>query len=403
LKGSAVKVGSVIACRINFGSIYRCGNTNAPAVHVVGDGVGGFGAARIFDLVLQATHNAPSVKIESGTSAIIQRTHFEANSTESELQQTFVHCSGGCTLLENGFGSRGNNVTQVIYDGTGILPFQRITGNAFQGAGTALVMASAYSQADISTNFFNGAGATANTDSVTINGQLCKLVNNRFYGTGRINLTSDRAEFLDNSLISCTAPSGSALVLCGVYGQIRDNFFDGGGSTAVSAIKPTAGGVKVDNNFIRGLNNVTAIDMSAATALSSLTDNTAIELNGGTAFVYSSGLTASGNIGYPTTANATAGATTLHAESGVVTSEALTTAAGSSYTLTLTNQLMAASSRVQVSVSRGTEADSLSYQVQEVRPAAASCVIVIKNTGSVAFGDAGAGGGTIKIAFTIQN
>ena len=47
--------------------------------------------------------------------------------------------------------------------------------------------------------------------------------------------------------------------------------------------------------------------------------------------------------------------------------------------------------------------NSLSYQVQEVRPAAGSCVIVIKNTGSGRFEDSMGGGGTIKIAFQVVN
>src|SRR5688572_28761934 len=49
------------------------------------------------------------------------------------------------------------------------------------------------------------------------------------------------------------------------------------------------------------------------------------------------------------TATAVAGAATLSKQSGVITSEALTTAAGSGYTLTLTNTLVSASSRIWVS------------------------------------------------------
>jgi hypothetical protein len=98
---------------------------------------------------------------------------------------------------------------------------------------------------------------------------------------------------------------------------------------------------------------------------------------------------------------------TLNAESGTITSEPLSTAVAASYTLTLTNALIDASSQVFVSVQRGGgvdgEADSLSYQVQEVRPAAGSCAIVIKNTGGAPFGDSGTGPGRIKISFKVDN
>lgn len=170
LKGTAIKVGRVTVCRINSGRISRCGYDNKPSVHVFGDGNEGYGAARIFDLVLEGSHKAPSLKIEPGTTAIIQRMHFEANAVEPELQQTFVHCSGTCTLLDNTFAALGDNVTQVVYDGVCPpegpcgLGFQRIMRNTFAGVGTALVMGSDYSQADISNNFFNGSGSTSNVD-----------------------------------------------------------------------------------------------------------------------------------------------------------------------------------------------------------------------------------------------
>lgn len=55
------------------------------------------------------------------------------------------------------------------------------------------------------------------------------------------------------------------------------------------------------------------------------------------------------------TATATSGAATLNKSSGIVTSEALTTAAGSTYTLTLTNSAIAAGDIPMVSIdSNGT-------------------------------------------------
>jgi hypothetical protein len=95
------------------------------------------------------------------------------------------------------------------------------------------------------------------------------------------------------------------------------------------------------------------------------------------------------------TAAATAGAATLSRYSGVVTSESITTAAGSNYTLTLTNTLIAAADQVFVSVSFGTNTQGTPY-VSTVTPAAGSVVIVIKNDhATLAFN------GTIKVQFLV--
>jgi len=95
------------------------------------------------------------------------------------------------------------------------------------------------------------------------------------------------------------------------------------------------------------------------------------------------------------TAAATAGAATLNKNAGVITSEALTTAAGAQYTLTLTNSQVAAADQVMVSVQLGT-ATTGTPNVCTVTPAAGSVVIVIQNIHATV-----ALNGTIKIAFVV--
>lgn len=98
------------------------------------------------------------------------------------------------------------------------------------------------------------------------------------------------------------------------------------------------------------------------------------------------------------TASATAGAATLNTQTGVITSEALTTAAGSDYVLTLTNSLITASgagSNVFVSVDNGTNTTE-GLSVQRVTPSAGSVVIRIRNSHA-----ADALNGTIKIRFSV--
>lgn len=77
-------------------------------------------------------------------------------------------------------------------------------------------------------------------------------------------------------------------------------------------------------------------------------------------------------------ATATAGAATLNRAEGKITSEALTTAAGSSYTLTLTDSEIAANDIVLASVANGTNTQG-EVVLGRVTPADGSCVITVWN------------------------
>jgi hypothetical protein len=95
------------------------------------------------------------------------------------------------------------------------------------------------------------------------------------------------------------------------------------------------------------------------------------------------------------TATATAGAATLAKSSGVITSEAVTTAAGATYTLTLTNALVAATDQVYASVWLGTATTGMPT-ITTVKPGTGSVIITIQNIhASVALN------GTLKIAYML--
>ena len=93
------------------------------------------------------------------------------------------------------------------------------------------------------------------------------------------------------------------------------------------------------------------------------------------------------------TATATAGAATLNAQHGTITSESLTTAAGSDYTLTLTNSFVSTSSRIMVSLDDGTNSTAPIY-VRKVTPGSGSATIVVRNGHT-----SSALNGTIKLSF----
>lgn len=95
------------------------------------------------------------------------------------------------------------------------------------------------------------------------------------------------------------------------------------------------------------------------------------------------------------TATATAGAATLNKNAGVVTSEALTTAAGATYTLTLTNSAIAAADQVYVEVGNGTNT-TVGPSKAGVKVNEGSVVVDIRNTHASA-----ALNGTLKISFLV--
>lgn len=97
------------------------------------------------------------------------------------------------------------------------------------------------------------------------------------------------------------------------------------------------------------------------------------------------------------TASATSGAATLSQMCGVITSEALTTAAGAAYTLTLTNTKVAATSIVLFSVCSGTNTQGVLVPGQAT-PGSGSVVITVRNEHA-----SQALNGTIKVSFLVIN
>lgn len=88
-------------------------------------------------------------------------------------------------------------------------------------------------------------------------------------------------------------------------------------------------------------------------------------------------------------------AATLNTVAGMITTESLSTAAGSTYTFTLTNSLLVAGAAApSVQVKSGTNTGG-GFQVTSVVNATGSTVISILNTGTTAFN------GTILIGFHI--
>ena len=95
-------------------------------------------------------------------------------------------------------------------------------------------------------------------------------------------------------------------------------------------------------------------------------------------------------------ATATAGAATLAAYQGKVTSESLTTAQNAVYTLTITNSLVAAADVVLASVANGTNSQG-TPTITRVQPAAGSITVLVSNLHASAV----ALNGTIVVSFLV--
>ena len=95
-------------------------------------------------------------------------------------------------------------------------------------------------------------------------------------------------------------------------------------------------------------------------------------------------------------AAATAGAATLAARQGKITSEALTTAQNLFYTLTITNTAVTAADIVMASLANGTNTAGTPV-ITSVTPGAGSIVIVVQNMHATAV----ALNGTLVISFQV--
>jgi len=95
------------------------------------------------------------------------------------------------------------------------------------------------------------------------------------------------------------------------------------------------------------------------------------------------------------TATAVAGAATLNKSSGIVTTEALTTAAGADYTLTLTNSKIAAGDIVLATVQDGTDTAG-TPAITTAASGTGSATIIVQNVHATA-----AFNGTLKIGFAV--
>ena len=249
-------------------------------------------------------------------------------------------------------------------------------------------------------------------DSIAISGPNNNGSASYGVNIGNSSQTAEGAEDVDigdNSFINL--PGGSVRLYAGRFCLVHGNLLD---VPAVVinppiAMGPTGAGQfqrcfgnKVWGNHIRyspGSQQPVVLEDDALSAFLGTEKNYVFEnspiVGNGNAIEFTKSPNSGSTPPTPVTGAAVAGAVTLNGVQGIATSEALTTAAGAVYTLTITNSVILAGSNVLVTVGNGTNTAGAAV-LQSVAPANGSVVIKILNNGSVPFN------GTLKIQFLVQ-
>jgi hypothetical protein len=365
----------------------------------------------ILDSELEVSFAAPYIRVPVG-GVYLRNVGFEADYSITP-DQTFIDASNGTiTAFECSF--RRNQATHVIIGqatgsaGTG----SRIADSSFDAATgkttKSLHVLPSAAQSQFTNLRFVGT-ATQQAQQIHVEAQSCKLTNIYIQEGGNVEVTNYFCQLTNIHCYALQTTRPACIMLgdgCVAMGcQVDGNF--GGTPTHGIQLTSEGGTPKVIGCEVRYLaaNKDGIVVQASQNAI--VSDNWVYGLSGtGRPYVWASGVRAKNNAGYAVSATAVAGGATLHAESGIIESEPLTTPNTGTYTLLLTNSLIGSASRVMATVQRGTENQSLSYQVQEVFPASGLCWIVVKNTGSVAFGNGNPppnSAATIKIHFVVQN
>jgi hypothetical protein len=404
LKGTAVKADETTFTQFENCRIDRCGATSAeisggrPAIDIGGESTQAYCWAR---RIFSQNNFAESVKIRSNGSWEEHAGYYE--NTIGTTATVIDAASGALELRGCSFGTfTGANVILIggqrsVVDGCFF--------DVYPSAGNVIKINSSAERSQISNCHIRATGQTG--AMIDVGGNYCQLSNLYCDGGGQIKFSSCFYGQING--LYWQSPGASAgqyaidLAVSGWGHSAHGVYLNGGGAAQCHGIRASQS--RITGCTIRGFAaSSTSIGIKLTNVADTCVGNQIYDWpSGGTPYVYVGGAVASANYCEIRTATASSGAAMLNAESGTITTEGLTTAAGGSYTLTLTNALIDANSQVLVSVQRGTEDDSKSYQVQEVRPAAGSCTIVIKNTGSSPFGDSGTGPGTIRISFNVIN
>lgn len=403
LMGAAIKVGETTYGTIVHTKIYNCGSTAAetPASKPSIDLGGQDSQCYVWmDWVfIEASYNW-AIKTTASTSGVTIHcinSYFEAGNNPG-----VGHIDGtNARLILHGnslFATDATSVIAGVSNGTGE---HEIIGNTFANfpsAGTfALNLLGGAVHSRIVGNQFITAVPNAATPSVWIQSHWNVIESNLFIGANIYNGGIDNAivgNLFYAPIYQLGAASATAAAIHSVFrATVNSNHI--AGATVSQCIGIVMGEGVCNGNYIHhfAASAGTGIVCNAADCV--VSGNIVSVVN--TPYTWFGGITASGNRGFTRAATAAAGAVTLNAESGIITTEALTTVAGADYTLTFTNALITANSEVEATIYNGTNTIG-PIGLRSITPGAGSVSIVIRNNHA-----SSALNGTLKINFRVTN
>jgi hypothetical protein len=279
IKGSAIKLGFVSVARSSMTRIASCGNTNQPSVWVNGAGAVGPVIAQLFaeHLYVEDARNAPACKVEVTGALFIHRAHFESAGTG----QIHLDANGYVEVSSSTFGACDAANAIVLRERESSLDRCRILNTPT--AETILVEAAAVQLSNLYIEA--GTGQTASCIRLTAAATQAQLDGIIMNGTGRLDVAAATNVRLSNILLAApVAATGTHAIDLGSNNLVGATV-NGNATATCHGIRTTTG--TVTDAEVRNLNNANGFTTTAAGA--TLTACRASSLNGGTAFVLTTG------------------------------------------------------------------------------------------------------------------
>lgn len=231
LAGRALRIENSTVCRHIDGRIYGCGDTNKPAIDVVGgpvDSAHNNGLVGYYGrgVICEATYNAPSLKVSATGGITIEGMYFEQDTGTAALQNSFIECAGIIFARNCKFNALGAADTQVDLTAASTQIGSSIIGCEFRGDGKALDVTSSYQQFICNGNIFRDCGADA-VDAVTFDGGYLQFNDNTLYSSGQVWVIGPEAMVCNNRVYATVESTASGIFNLGGDTIARNNTGEG--------------------------------------------------------------------------------------------------------------------------------------------------------------------------------
>lgn len=390
LKGRAMFFGNA-QCWVSKCFIRYSGDTNKPVIHLDNSDVGAVASVIIDRLQQEVTYNTNAIKVEAGDSLSLNHSYMEQESSYPENDQVLITGAGNKNIRNCDFGRNANTYIEFLADE------DTLWDTTFSNAHTA----------GFTEPFFTWSGNSGSIKNVTLKNAANQIAHActisgiendieglRAIGCGNINIANVRNRLRAPVVRESVSTEPYQLVLHQLT-KCHDAYVKGGVTNAIQV-----GAQAICENATVEITTANKNGIVAAFGSAKIQNCHPSGASGtGLNLVYASGCQATGNSGYPVTANATDDLTgfsstaTHNAESGTITCPNL--GAAPDHVLTVNNSLVSTGSRILASVFRGTDSIA-NYRIREYpKPANGSFTMIISPVGGT--------NGTFNVAFQVVN